>query len=127
MKSKSVAAFVFSLVCCFPSFSAEIGEDGFADSGGVKIHYVTLGKGPLMVLLHGFPDFWYTWREQMPALAKHFQVVAMDLRGYNKSDQPAGFENYAINKLVGDVAAVLKHFKQDMATVVGHDWWGATA
>src|SRR6266851_3074022 len=127
MKSKSVGALVFFLACCFPSFSAEIGEDGFADSGGVKIHYVTLGKGPLVVMLHGFPDFWYTWREQMPALAKHFQVVAMDLRGYNKSDQPEGVENYTLDKLVGDVDAIIKHFRQEKAILVGHDWGGAIA
>ena len=78
MRTKSVLA-VFLSVACSAASSAELGEDGFADSGGVKIHYVTLGKGPLIILLHGFPDFWYTWREQMPALAKHFQVVAVDL------------------------------------------------
>jgi pimeloyl-ACP methyl ester carboxylesterase len=93
----------------------------------VKLHYVSAGEGPLVVLLHGFPDFWYTWRDQMPALARHFHVVAIDLRGYNESDQPKGVENYAMDKLVGDVAAVLKHFKQDKATVVGHDWGGAIA
>ena len=74
----------------------ELGEEGFVDSDGVKIHYVTAGKGPLVVLIHGFPDFWYTWRAQMPELAKHFQVVAIDMRGYNKSDQPEGVENYAM-------------------------------
>ena len=79
----------------------ELGEEGFADSDGVKIHYVTAGKGPLVVLIHGFPDFWYTWREQMPELAKHFQVVAIDMRGYNKSDQPEGVENYAMPKAGG--------------------------
>src|SRR6185369_18017635 len=100
----------------------ELGEEGFAESDGVKLHYVTAGKGPLVVLLHGFPDFWYTWRDQIPELSKHFQVVALDLRGYNKSDQPKGVENYAMEKLVGDVAAVLTHFKQDRATIVGHDW-----
>src|SRR5438876_3026487 len=102
-----------------PARAAEIGEDGYADSNGVKLHYVTLGQGPLVVLLHGFPDFWYTWREQMPALAKHFQVVALDLRGYNLSDKPEGVENYALDKLVGDVLAVLKHLKRDKATIVG--------
>src|SRR5438874_3034808 len=114
-----LALFVFA--ACSPAYSAELGEDGFADSGGVKIHYVTLGKGPLIILLHGFPDFWYTWREQMPALAKHFQVVAVDLRGYNQSDQPKGVENYTLDKLVEDVDAVIKHFRQEKAVVVGHD------
>jgi pimeloyl-ACP methyl ester carboxylesterase len=107
--------------------AAELGEDGFVDSGGVKLHYVTLGKGPLVVLLHGFPDYWYTWRDQMPALAKHFQVVALDLRGYNKSDQPKEVADYALDKLIGDVEAVRKHFKRDKLIVVGHDWGGVIA
>src|SRR5947209_8982184 len=93
-------------------------EEGYADSGGVRIHYVTQGKGPLVVLIHGFPDYWYTWRDQMPGLARHFQVVAIDQRGYNKSDQPKGVENYALDKLVADVEAVLKHFKRDKAVIV---------
>jgi len=105
----------------------ELGEEGFVDSGGVKIHYVTAGKGPLLVMLHGFPDFWYTWRAQMPELAKHFQVVAIDMRGYNLSDKPEGVDNYKMDKLVGDVAAVLAHFKQDKAIIVGHDWGGIVA
>src|SRR5260370_35816443 len=91
-------------VCVVAARAEELGEDGFADSGGVKIHYVTMGKGPLVMLLHGFPDFWYTWRDQMPALAKHFQVVAIDLRGYHKNDQPSGAEKYSASKLVGDTA-----------------------
>jgi pimeloyl-ACP methyl ester carboxylesterase len=114
-------------VCVLPVRAEELGEEGYADSDGVKLHYVTAGKGPLLVMLHGFPDFWYTWRDQMPALAKQFQVVAVDLRGYNKSDQPKGVENYALDKLVADVAAVLKHFHQDKAVIVGHDWGGLIA
>jgi pimeloyl-ACP methyl ester carboxylesterase len=127
MRTKWNAAFLFFLVLAVPTRGEEMGEEGFADSSGVKIHYVTMGKGPLVVMLHGFPDFWYTWRDQMPALAKHFQVVAIDLRGYNKSDQPEGVENYELSKLVGDVDAVVKHFKQDKAVIVGHDWGGIIA
>ncbi len=93
----------------------------------MKIHYVTAGKGPLVVLIHGFPDFWYTWRAQMPALARRFQVVAIDQRGYNLSDQPEGVENYRIDKLVADVDAVIKHFGRDKATIAGHDWGGYVA
>jgi pimeloyl-ACP methyl ester carboxylesterase len=100
---------------------------GYADSGGVKIHYATIGKGPLVVMIHGFPDFWYTWRHQMDALADRFQVVAMDLRGYNLSDKPKGVEQYDMKLLVGDVAAVVRHFKQQKAVIVGHDWGGAIA
>lgn len=105
----------------------EFGEEGFADSGGVKIHYVTMGKGPLVLMIHGFPDYWYTWRKQMPVLAQDFQVVAIDQRGYNKSDQPEGVENYNVDKLVGDVQAVIKHLGRDKAIVVGHDWGGLVA
>jgi pimeloyl-ACP methyl ester carboxylesterase len=110
-----------------PAGAEEMGEEGFADSDGVKIHYVTMGKGPLVVMIHGFPDFWYTWRAQMPELAKHFQVVAVDMRGYNKSDQPEGVENYKLEKLVGDIDAVIRHFKADKAIIVGHDWGGIVA
>jgi pimeloyl-ACP methyl ester carboxylesterase len=117
----------FLLARSFPATCAEIGEEGFANSRGVKIHYVTLGKGPLVVMLHGFPDYWYTWRDQMPGLAQHFQVVAVDLRGYNQSDQPQGVENYTMNKLLEDVTAVIQHFRRDKAILVGHDWGGAIA
>lgn len=110
-----------------PCNGEELGTDGFADSGGVKIHYVTAGQGPLVVLLHGFPDYHYTWRDQFPELAKEHQVVALDLRGYNKSDQPQGVESYAMEKLVGDVAAVVRDLKRERATIVGHDWGGAIA
>src|SRR5262245_39540705 len=77
------------LACCLwasPLSAQELGQEGYVDSNGVKIHYVTLGAGPLVVMLHGFPDYWYTWRDQMPVLAKRYQVVAIDLRGFNKSD-----------------------------------------
>jgi epoxide hydrolase 4 len=102
-------------------------EHGYADSGGVKIHYASFGKGPLVVMLHGFPDFWYTWRDQMEALSKDHQVVALDLRGYNLSDKPKGVESYDMRLLLGDVAAVIRHLGREKATVVGHDWGGAIA
>src|SRR6187455_1483121 len=95
--------------------------------GGVKIHYASLGKGPLVVMIHGFPDFWYSWRHQMDALAETFQVVAIDQRGYNLSDKPKGVENYDMRLLVGDVAAVIRHLGRDRATIVGHDWGGVVA
>lgn len=102
-------------------------SEGYATHGDVKIHYVTQGKGPLVIMIHGFPDYWYTWRKQMPELAKHFQVVAIDQRGYNKSSQPEGVANYAMPLLVKDVKAVIEHLGQQRAVVVGHDWGGAVA
>ena len=110
-----------------PAAAEDAGGHGFVDSGGVKIHYVTRGKGPLLVMLHGFPDYWYTWRKQIPALAEQYQVVAIDLRGFNESDKPGGVENYAMPKLVGDVKAVVEHFGKKQAVIVGHDWGGAIA
>lgn len=104
--------------------ATDFGDHGFVDSAGVKIHFVAKGAGPLVILIHGCPDHWYGWHNQILALAEHFQVVAIDLRAYNLSDQPEGVENYTFDKLVGDVDAVLKHFKRDKATLVGHDWGG---
>ncbi len=115
---------------CSATFAADIEskmKHGFAESNGVKIHYATLGSGPLVVMIHGFPDFWYSWRAQMEGLADKFQVVAIDQRGYNLSDKPEGRENYDMRLLVGDVIAVIRHFGKDKAIVVGHDWGGAVA
>ena len=102
-------------------------EHGYADSNGVKIHYASLGKGPLMVMIHGFPDFWYTWRDQMAELSSHYQAVAIDQRGYNLSGKPKGVDNYDMSLLVADVAAVIKHLGREKAIIVGHDWGGAVA
>ncbi len=99
-------------------------EHGYAENDGVKIHYATAGEGPLVVMIHGFPDFWYSWRHQMNGLKDHYKVVAIDQRGYNKSDKPEGEENYNMRYLVSDVAAVIKHFGKSSATIVGHDWGG---
>ncbi|MGB2696211.1 MAG: alpha/beta hydrolase [Dehalococcoidia bacterium] len=101
---------------------------GYAVSeGGVRIHYATLGSGPLVVMIHGFPDFWYSWRHSMEVLSEQFQVVAIDQRGYNQSDKPKGVESYDVRLLVGDVAAVIRHLGRDKATIVGHDWGGLVA
>lgn len=100
---------------------------GYADSNGVKIHYAKMGAGPLVVMIHGFPDYWYSWRHQMEGLADTFTVVAIDQRGYNLSDKPAGVENYDVRLLVGDVLAVIKGLGQQKAIVVGHDWGGVVA
>lgn len=102
-------------------------EHGYADNDGVKIHYASIGEGPLVVMLHGFPDYWYTWRNQMMALKDRFRVVAMDLRAYNLSDQPRGVDAYQMSNLVEDVIAVIKAQGEEEAIIVGHDWGGAIA
>lgn len=104
-------------------------EHRFAENGEVRIHYAVAGPkdAPLVVFLHGFPDFWYSWRTQMAALRDRFQVAALDLRGYNRSDKPKGVAQYAMPHLVADVAAVIAAEKREQAVVVGHDWGGAVA
>ena len=122
--------FVLSSLLAISTTNADesaLGKHGYAQSGDVKIHYVTKGEGPLLVMIHGFPDYWYTWREQIPALSEHFQVVAMDQRGYNLSGKPEGLARYQMEELVQDVEAVIKHFGKKKAIVVGHDWGGAVA
>ena len=100
---------------------------GYATNDTVRIHYATLGQGPLVVMIHGFPDCWLTWRVQMEALAKDHEVVALDQRGYNLSDRPKGVENYDMKFLVSDVAAVIQARGRERAIVVGHDWGGIVA
>ena len=112
------------------SFSQSILEKvkhGYVENNGVKIHYAAIGSGTLIVMLHGFPDFWYTWKEQMETLSDNYKVVAIDLRGYNRSDKPKGVENYKMKFLIGDVVAVIKSFSNEKAVVIGHDWGGAIA
>ncbi len=100
-------------------------RDAYAENGGVRIHYVTAGQGPLIVMVHGFPDFWYTWRHQIPILTNQYQIAALDLRGYNLSDKPKGVEAYDMKLLVEDVAAVVRHAGRERAIILGHDWGGA--
>ncbi|MGO9933622.1 MAG: alpha/beta fold hydrolase [Steroidobacteraceae bacterium] len=102
-------------------------EHHYADSNGVMIHYAALGKGPLIVMIHGFPDFWYTWRDQMSALSAQYRVVAVDQRGYDLSGRPPGIEQYAMPLLVDDIGAVIKAEGRSSAVIVGHDWGGAVA
>ena len=100
----------------------------YADNDGVMIHYAKAGeKGPLVVMIHGFPDFWYSWNEQIKALQSTYRVVAMDLRGYNRSDKPKGLDQYAMPRLVSDVAAVIRDAGEKKAVIVGHDWGGMVA
>jgi pimeloyl-ACP methyl ester carboxylesterase len=99
----------------------------FARVNGIQMHYVSEGEGKLLLLLHGFPDFWYVWRFQIQELARHFRVVAPDLRGYNKTDKPEGVDNYRLNLISADVLGLVHALGEEKATIVGHDWGGAVA
>jgi len=99
----------------------------YADLGDVRLHYVEAGEGPLVLLLHGFPQFWYQWRHQIPALVEAgFRVVAPDMRGYNLSDKPLGVRAYRVELLARDVERLILARGEWTADVVGHDW-GAIA
>src|SRR4051794_14821918 len=95
-------------------------EDHYAQNGAVKIHYVAEGKGPLVVLVHGFPDYWATWKPLMATLsAAGYRTAALDTRGYNLSDKPQGVAAYAMPNLVGDVAAVIAAEGQTSTILIG--------
>lgn len=97
----------------------------FVEANGVRFHLVEAGQGPLVLMLHGFPEFWYSWRRQLPALAQQFRVVAPDLRGYNLSEKPA--DGYDQETLASDVPALIRALGAERAHVVGHDWGGVIA
>lgn len=99
----------------------------YITTNGVKLHYVTQGEGDLMLMLHGFPEFWYSWRHQIPEFAKDYKVVALDLRGYNDSDKPANQSAYVMAEFIRDVEGVIKGLGYDKCILVGHDWGGAIA
>ena len=101
---------------------------GYAQIGGVRLHYVERGNGGrLVILLHGFPECWYSWRHQLMALGENFRVVAPDMRGYNLSDKPARVEDYKVELLVDDVLGLVRHFGERSAAIVGHDWGAGVA
>ncbi|HEX3033670.1 MAG TPA: alpha/beta hydrolase [Thermodesulfobacteriota bacterium] len=101
----------------------------FVEVNNIRMHYVSAGSGPMVLLLHGFPEFWYSWRHQIPALSEKFHVVAPDMRGYNKTDKPLKVEDYSANNLIADVAGLIQKLAHDekKAILVGHDWGGAIA
>ena len=103
-------------------------REGYADVGDQRLHYVEAGDGPLLVLLHGFPEFWFGWRLQIePLAAAGFRVVVPDTRGYNLSSKPEGFEDYAVDLLAADIRGLIGELGAESALLVGHDWGGSIA
>ncbi len=117
------------------TFATLINEDGielregYADVGNdVRLHYVEAGEGPLVILLHGFPEFWFGWRLQIaPLAAAGFHVVAPDTRGYNLSSRPAEVADYTADLLATDISGLIRELGAESATLVGHDWGGTIA
>ena len=94
----------------------------------LNFHYVEAGEGPLVILLHGFPEFWISWRHQIPALVEAgYRVIAPDMRGYNLTDSPSRVSHYKIDLLASDVVALIQHAGEQKSHVVGHDWGAAVA
>src|SRR5262245_20786923 len=102
----------------------------YIEANGLRFHYVENGPqdGPPVLMLHGFPEFWYSYRYQLGALGQAgYRAIAPDLRGYNLSDKPSGVHNYSSDKLADDVVALVHAFGYDKVTLVGHDWGGVVA
>jgi epoxide hydrolase 4 len=102
-------------------------QHSFADVNGVRLHYAHAGSGKLVLFLHGFPEFWYAWRNQLAEFGRDFLAVAPDMRGYNLSSKPAEVDQYDIRLLTGDVVALIRHLGAKACFLVGHDWGGAVA
>jgi pimeloyl-ACP methyl ester carboxylesterase len=99
-------------------------KEQYAQINGIKMHYVSNGKGPLILFLHGFPEFWYEWKNQLEEFGRDHLAVAPDLRGYNLTAKPAALDQYQMNVLIEDLAA---HLTKQKFVLVGHDWGGAVA
>ena len=102
-------------------------KDRYAEVNGVKLHYVEEGRGPLIIFLHGFPEFWYEWKDLLPEFAKDHHAVAPDMRGYNLSDKPEKVESYEVPVIVEDVRALAEKLGAKKFVLVGHDWGGVIA
>lgn len=100
----------------------------YAQIGGVRLHYAKAGSGDkLVILLHGFPEFWYSWRHQIEALSDEYTVIAPDMRGCNLSDKPTKVSDYEIDKLADDITGLIRHLEFVDAAVIGHDWGASVA
>jgi len=99
----------------------------YANLGGIRLHYVTAGTGPLILFIHGFPEFWYEWKTQLVEFGRDHQAVAPDMRGYNLSAKPPGVDQYRMKYLVEDLRALAEYLGQKKFILIGHDWGGAVA
>ena len=105
----------------------DIFEHKYADVSNIRLHYVTAGKGRLIMFLHGFPEFWYEWKNQLAEFGRDHQAVAPDMRGYNLSSKPAEVEQYRMKYLIGDIRALAEHLGCKKFILVAHDWGGGVA
>ena len=102
-------------------------EHKYADVNNIRLHYVTVGKGKLIMFLHGFPEFWYEWKNQLAEFGRDYQAVAPDMRGYNLSSKPGEVEQYRMKYLINDIRALAEHLGYKKFILVAHDWGGGVA
>jgi pimeloyl-ACP methyl ester carboxylesterase len=102
-------------------------EEVFVETNGIKLHTILIGTGEPLILLHGFPEFWYCWSKVIPFLKDHFKLIIPDMRGYNLSEKPEGVENYKIEILIDDVKGLSEQLELGKFYLAGHDWGGAVA
>ena len=105
----------------------DILEHKYADVNNIRLHYVTVGKGKLIMFLHGFPEFWYEWKNQLVEFGRDYQAVAPDMRGYNLSSKPVEVEQYRMKYLINDIRALTEHLGYKKFILVAHDWGGGVA
>jgi epoxide hydrolase 4 len=122
-----IALLLVLAACYAPAKEKPALKHEYATVNGVRLHFVSAGKGPLIIFLHGFPEFWYEWKDQLPEFAKDHRVVAPDMRGYNLSEKPEGVDSYQMKDLVEDVRALAEHLGYKKFILVGHDWGGGVA
>ena len=102
-------------------------QSQYAEVNGIRLHYVSIGEGKLIMFVHGFPEFWYAWEKQLIEFGQDYQAVAPDMRGFNLSSKPAEIEKYHVNDLIEDLRALAEHLGHEKLIMVAHDWGGAVA
>jgi pimeloyl-ACP methyl ester carboxylesterase len=141
--NRLLAAAILTAVTCFGAIGQHKGDgksEGqkkeaktpmfkheYADVNGVRLHYVTAGKGKLIMFVHGFPEFWYEWKNQLAEFGQDYQAVAPDMRGYNLSSKPEGVDQYQVKNMVEDLRALAEKLGHKQFTLIAHDWGGAIA
>jgi pimeloyl-ACP methyl ester carboxylesterase len=133
-QDEELNSFALILACSWCKIKEDVmlpGEDTFehryADVNDIRLHYVTAGKGRLMMFLHGFPEFWYEWKNQLAEFGRGYQAVAPDMRGYNLSSKPTDVAQYRLRYLIEDVRALTEHLGHKKLILVAHDWGGGVA
>src|ERR1051326_7325265 len=115
------------MLTALPLAAAQSSKDRYADVNGARLHYVEQGKGPLILFLHGFPEFWYSWKDLLTDFGRDHHAVAVDMRGYNLSTRPETVDAYRVPVIVEDIRALAVKLKAKKFVLVGHDWGGVIA